>query len=64
LNGATAATTATEAAPRADPRPPPPARMVDDMHVRPGVALQLLLSVQQVRWQLAQQRLQQQQRPG
>jgi hypothetical protein len=64
VDGAAAATTATAAAPRADPRPPPLARMVDDMHIRPGVALQLLLSVQQERWQLAQQRPQQQQRPG
>ena len=54
---------ATAAAPRTDTRPFSQARVGDELQVRPGVALQLRPSVQQVRLQLAQhqQRTQQQQ---
>ena len=60
-DGATASTTA--AGPRADPRPPPPAQIGVAWQVRPGVALQLRPSAQQIRWQLAQQQSQEQQQP-
>ena len=61
-DGVTPATTAE--APRADSRPFSQTRMGDALQVRPGVALRLRPSVEQVRWQLVQQQLQQQQRLG